>query len=86
MPAERQKLLYKGILLNNTDLSQLKLPHGAKLMLIGTAEQLVERPEKVRFFEDMSPEEKAQLLGTAKVRRIPCVCLILHSLKLFRAS
>ncbi|GBE58676.1 ubiquitin carboxyl-terminal hydrolase [Babesia ovata] len=72
VPPERQKIMYKGLISDNTDLREKGLTNGTTLMLIGTAEKLVERKEPVRFFENMTPEEKSAVLGSAKVKRIPC--------------
>ncbi|GIX61247.1 ubiquitin carboxyl-terminal hydrolase [Babesia caballi] len=85
VPPDRQKLMYKGLLSDGTDLRKTALCNGAKVMLVGSAEKLVERAEPVRFFEDMSPEEKSRLLGTAKIQRLPCGLMNLGNTCYFNA-
>jgi len=63
VPVDRQKLLLKGkIIKTNDDVS--KLTDGAKLMLMGSANAIVEAPkEKVVFEEDLTHEQKTKLVG-----------------------
>jgi ubiquitin carboxyl-terminal hydrolase 14 len=66
VPPERQKILGipGGPLKDDDDLSKRNIKEGTKVMLIGTAEEaeLKEPAEKVKFEEDMTPEEIAKAL------------------------
>ncbi|VAH60939.1 unnamed protein product [Triticum turgidum subsp. durum] len=65
VPPERQKIMVKGgILKDDTDWSTLGLKDGQKLMMIGTADEIVKAPEKGPVFvEDLPEEEQAAALG-----------------------
>ncbi|ORM39947.1 Ubiquitin carboxyl-terminal hydrolase 7 [Babesia sp. Xinjiang] len=71
VPPDRQKLMYKGLLSDSVDLRKTALCNGAKIMMIGTAEKLVERDEPVRFYEFISAEERSEIFKSVKTRRIP---------------
>ncbi|AFZ81609.1 ubiquitin family protein [Theileria equi strain WA] len=71
VPPERQKIMHKGIIPDNVALSTLNLKNGSKLMLIGSADAPPECNEQIKFFEDMSSQEKAQLLNENKCARLP---------------
>ncbi|KAK5175132.1 deubiquitinating enzyme [Saxophila tyrrhenica] len=63
---ENQKILAKKIVKDDTPLSSVGLKNGATITLIGTpsAEAMVEAPrEKMKFAEDMTEAELAQLEG-----------------------
>ncbi|GME24102.1 Ubiquitin [Neofusicoccum parvum] len=66
---ERQKILVKGgQLKDDTDLSKLNVKAGHTFMMMGTpsgdAKGQIERPkEKIRFLEDMTEAEAAQVAG-----------------------
>lgn len=85
VPPERQKLMYKGIMLNNTDPRKARITNGAKIMMIGTAEKLVESAQKVKLFEDMSPEEQAELIKSEKVKPPPAGIMNLGNTCYFNA-
>ncbi|KAI5001086.1 hypothetical protein ZWY2020_011045 [Hordeum vulgare] len=65
VPPERQKIMVKGgILKDDTDWSTLGLKDGQKLMMIGTADEIVKAPENGPVFvEDLPEEEQAAALG-----------------------
>lgn len=66
---ERQKILVKGgQLKDDTDLSKLAIKPGHTFMMMGTASGdgagVIEKPkEKIRFLEDMTEAEAAQVEG-----------------------
>jgi ubiquitin carboxyl-terminal hydrolase 14 len=66
VPPQKQKILYKGsVLKDETNLEGLKIPDGAALMLMGSAEERkLEEPssKKTVFIEDLTPDQKAQFL------------------------
>ena len=59
---EKQKIMMKGKVLSNdeTSLEQLGVRAGSSLMMMGTATELVEHIEEVKFAEDLSESEKAR--------------------------
>lgn len=61
VPPEKQKLMYKGLLKDDVDLSNLNIKENDKIMLVGSAETLVENPKNTVFVEDLSKEEKEKL-------------------------
>ncbi|KMZ68663.1 Ubiquitin carboxyl-terminal hydrolase [Zostera marina] len=65
VPPERQKIMIKGGLLkDDTDWSTIALKEGQKLMMMGTADEIVKAPEKGPvFMEDLPEEEQAVALG-----------------------
>ncbi|CAL9221731.1 unnamed protein product [Arabidopsis halleri] len=65
VPPERQKIMVKGgILKDDADWSTLGLKNGQKLMMMGTADEIVKAPEKGPvFMEDLPEEERAANLG-----------------------
>lgn len=77
VPADRQKFLgFPGGLLKDSDdlgAKVAKLKPGSKVTMMGTAEggELKAPQEKVIFEEDLTPEERAQILKEAKVEVIP---------------
>lgn len=62
VPPERQKLMFKGLLKDDVDLSQLGLVNGSKILLIGSNQVLCDNT-KINFIEDLPAEEKDMLLG-----------------------
>ena len=60
---EKQKILMKGKVLNNDDkgLGQLGVKPNTCLMMMGTATELVETIEEVKYVDELTPEEKARL-------------------------
>nr|CAB3477344.1 unnamed protein product [Digitaria exilis] len=67
VPPERQKIMVKGgILKDDADWSTLGVKDGQKLMMIGTADEIVKAPEKGPVFVEDLPEEEqvVALLGT----------------------
>ncbi|KAJ6803084.1 ubiquitin carboxyl-terminal hydrolase 7-like [Iris pallida] len=65
VPPERQKIMLKGGLLkDDTDWSTLGVKEGQKLMMMGTADEIVKAPEKGPIFmEDLPEEEQVVALG-----------------------
>lgn len=66
VPVSTMKIMIKGkILKDSDDLSKLGLTNGMQIMMMGTAEDkgLKEPTQKIKFFEDMTPEEKARALN-----------------------
>ncbi|KAM2654059.1 hypothetical protein EV2_025612 [Malus domestica] len=65
VPPERQKIMVKGGLLkDDADWSTLGVKEGQKLMMMGTADEVVKAPEKaIVFAEDLPEEEQALNLG-----------------------
>ncbi|ANQ08733.1 Ubiquitin carboxyl-terminal hydrolase [Plasmodium coatneyi] len=61
VPPEKQKLMYKGLIKDDTDLSTLNIKNNDKIMLVGSAETLIEKPSHVVFVEDLSKEEKEKI-------------------------
>ena len=59
---EKQKILMKGKVLNKEDqsLSEAGVKPGGNLMLMGTASELVESKEEVKYQDELTPEEKAR--------------------------
>lgn len=65
VPPERQKIMVKGGLLkDDSDWSTLGVKQGQKLMMMGTADEIVKAPEKGPVFvEDLPEEEQVLSLG-----------------------
>ncbi|KAL4309762.1 hypothetical protein GQ457_01G019290 [Hibiscus cannabinus] len=65
VPPERQKIMVKGGLLkDDADWSTVGLKPGQKLMMMGTADEVVKAPEKGPvFMEDLPEEEQVVSLG-----------------------
>ncbi|KAK5792569.1 hypothetical protein PVK06_033684 [Gossypium arboreum] len=65
VPPERQKIMVKGGLLKgDADWSTVGVKQGQKLMMIGTADEIVKAPEKGPVFtEDLEEEEQVISLG-----------------------
>ncbi|CAK9165303.1 unnamed protein product [Ilex paraguariensis] len=65
VPPERQKIMVKGGLLkDDADWSTLGVKEGQKLMMMGTAGEIVKAPEKSPVFvEDLPEEEQVVSLG-----------------------
>jgi ubiquitin carboxyl-terminal hydrolase 14 len=61
---DRQKLLYKGLILkDDSDLNTLNIKEGHTFMMMGTIGELPsEPPQKTLFIEDMSDRQKAETL------------------------
>ncbi|XP_022889503.1 ubiquitin carboxyl-terminal hydrolase 6-like [Olea europaea var. sylvestris] len=59
VPPERQKIMVKGGLLkDDADWSKLGVKEGQKLMMMGTADEIVKAPEKGPIFAEDMPEEE----------------------------
>ncbi|CAD2088918.1 ubiquitin carboxyl-terminal hydrolase 14, putative [Plasmodium vinckei lentum] len=58
VPVEKQKLMYKGLIKDDTDLQTLNIKDNDKIMLVGSSEALAEKPDKIAFLEDLSKEDK----------------------------
>ncbi|XP_044497430.1 ubiquitin carboxyl-terminal hydrolase 7-like isoform X2 [Mangifera indica] len=65
VPPERQKIMVKGGLLkDDSDWSTLGVKQGQRLMMMGTADEIVKAPEKGPVFvEDLPEEEQVVALG-----------------------
>ncbi|CAL0308733.1 unnamed protein product [Lupinus luteus] len=65
VPPERQKIMVKGGLLkDDADWSTLGVKAGQKLMMMGTADEIVKSPEKgTVFVEDLPEEEQVIAVG-----------------------
>ncbi|KAK9102221.1 hypothetical protein Sjap_019475 [Stephania japonica] len=65
VPPERQKIMVKGGLLkDDADWSTLGVKEGQKLMMMGTADEIVKAPEKGPvFMEDLPEEEQVVAAG-----------------------
>ncbi|XP_010545625.1 PREDICTED: ubiquitin carboxyl-terminal hydrolase 6 isoform X2 [Tarenaya hassleriana] len=65
VPPERQKIMVKGGLLkDDADWSTIGVKNGQKLMMMGTADEIVKAPEKGPVFaEDLPEEEQVTNLG-----------------------
>ncbi|KAK2647989.1 hypothetical protein Ddye_015478 [Dipteronia dyeriana] len=62
VPPERQKIMVKGGLLkDDSDWSTLGVKKGQKLMMMGTADEIVKAPEKGPVFVEDLPEEEQVL-------------------------
>ena len=66
VPVDKQKIMVKGKIVKDDDKwEKFALKEGMTIMMMGTAEEkgLVEPKEKIKFIEDMTPEERAQALN-----------------------
>ncbi|XP_068648375.1 ubiquitin carboxyl-terminal hydrolase 6-like [Aristolochia californica] len=65
VPPERQKIMVKGGLLkDDADWSTIGVKEGQKLMMMGTADEIIKAPEKGPvFMEDLPEEEQAVAVG-----------------------
>ncbi|KAG6780376.1 hypothetical protein POTOM_013231 [Populus tomentosa] len=65
VPPERQKIMVKGGLLkDDADWATLGVKEGQKMMMMGTADEIVKAPEKGPvFMEDLPEEEQVVALG-----------------------
>ncbi|CAJ2663720.1 ubiquitin carboxyl-terminal hydrolase 6 [Trifolium pratense] len=65
VPPERQKIMVKGGLLkDDADWEKLGVKAGQKLMMMGTADEIVKSPEKgTVFVEDLPEEEQVAAVG-----------------------
>eukprot|EP00921_Rhytidocystis_pertsovi_P021847 GHVQ01034952.1.p1 GENE.GHVQ01034952.1~~GHVQ01034952.1.p1 ORF type:complete len:454 (+),score=69.36 GHVQ01034952.1:437-1798(+) len=70
---ERQKVMVKGLLRDDADLSKLNLKDGQKIMLVGTAQGTELKPPETQtiFVEDLTPDERARLLKEKKIEPLP---------------
>ncbi|KAF8820497.1 ubiquitin carboxyl-terminal hydrolase, partial [Cardiosporidium cionae] len=75
VPPDRQKVLIKGLLKDDTDLKTLHMKEGQRIMLIGTSEgNEMKQPVKAPvFIEDLSVQDRQLLLQDNKIERLPKV-------------
>ncbi|KAK2996569.1 LOW QUALITY PROTEIN: hypothetical protein RJ639_024812, partial [Escallonia herrerae] len=75
VPPERQKIMVKGGLLkDDADWSTLGVKEGQKLMMMGTADEIMKAPEKAPVFVEDLPEEEqvvAVAVGVASADQFP---------------
>uniref|UniRef100_A0A7N0RGX2 Ubiquitin carboxyl-terminal hydrolase n=1 Tax=Kalanchoe fedtschenkoi TaxID=63787 RepID=A0A7N0RGX2_KALFE len=64
VPPERQKIMVKGGLLkDDDDWSKIAIKEGQKLMMMGTADEIVAPEKSIVFVEDLPEEELAVAVG-----------------------
>ena len=66
VPVTTQKIMIKGkVLKDPDDMTKVGLTEGMTIMMMGTAEDqgLKEPTQAIKFFEDMTPAEKAKALN-----------------------
>lgn len=74
VPVTTQKIMIKGKMLKDTDdMAKVGLANGMTIMMMGTAEDkgLKEPDQPIKFFEDMTPAEKARALNQALAVAVP---------------
>eukprot|EP00922_Rhytidocystis_sp_ex-Travisia-forbesii_P052278 GHVS01077574.1.p1 GENE.GHVS01077574.1~~GHVS01077574.1.p1 ORF type:complete len:544 (-),score=88.48 GHVS01077574.1:118-1749(-) len=73
VPPHRQKIMLKGLLKSDADLSKLNITDGQRVMLVGTAEgsELVAPPEQTVFVEDLTEEQRVKLMKEKKLSPLP---------------
>eukprot|EP00922_Rhytidocystis_sp_ex-Travisia-forbesii_P052283 GHVS01077579.1.p1 GENE.GHVS01077579.1~~GHVS01077579.1.p1 ORF type:complete len:545 (-),score=77.04 GHVS01077579.1:109-1743(-) len=73
VPPHRQKVMLKGLLKSDTDLSKLNITDGQRVMLVGTAEggELVPPQEQTVFVEDLTEEQRVKIMKEKKMAPLP---------------
>lgn len=74
VPVQTMKLMVKGKMVKDADdLTKLGLTNGMQIMMMGTAEDkgLKEPTQQIKFFEDMTAEEKARAMNQTLAVIVP---------------
>eukprot|EP01006_Ploeotia_vitrea_P023580 TRINITY_DN56112_c0_g1_i1.p1 TRINITY_DN56112_c0_g1~~TRINITY_DN56112_c0_g1_i1.p1 ORF type:complete len:497 (-),score=89.73 TRINITY_DN56112_c0_g1_i1:198-1688(-) len=86
VPTDRQKITVMGkVLKEDTNLGTLKLKDNMKILLVGTAEAVPEKPAvEEKFLEDLPPEELATTQLPSGLMNMGNTCYLNSTLQCFR--